>query len=251
MEEPIWAAFFPHLHQASRSEHLGADTSNPRFESFYRDHIQKLLLARGGARYLCKGNYNITRLEYLLRLFPDARFIVPVRDPVAQVASLMKQHRLFRRICAADPRARAHLRQLGHFEFGPDRMPIHTGDDDGVRAVQRAWTSAGDEVEGWARYWALVYGYLAERLQRSTTLAKAVRLLSYEDFCRRPDALLRQLLQHADLTLSGPEIASWCARVSPPAYYESGVTASDRQKIRSLTRGVATSLGLRCSQLDP
>ena len=74
---------------------LDRQTSHPAFESFYRDHIRKLLRVRGGRRYLAKGNYNVTRLEYLLQLFPDARFVIPVRDPRWHIASLIKQHALF------------------------------------------------------------------------------------------------------------------------------------------------------------
>ena len=65
----------------ARCQVLDAATSNPAFERFYRDHLRKILLVRGGTRYLGKGNYNLTRLAYLLKLFPDARFVVPVRDP--------------------------------------------------------------------------------------------------------------------------------------------------------------------------
>ena len=50
---------------------LERDTA-PEFEAFYRDHIRKLVRVRGGRRYLSKDNYNVSRLEYLLELFPDA-----------------------------------------------------------------------------------------------------------------------------------------------------------------------------------
>src|SRR5690606_10191757 len=74
-EEVLWMAFFPHLHDPAVSAALEAHTSNPAFERFYREHLQKLLLLRGAPRYLSKANYNVTRLPYLLKLFPDARFI--------------------------------------------------------------------------------------------------------------------------------------------------------------------------------
>jgi Sulfotransferase family len=72
-----------------------------RAEAFYRDHIRKLVRVRGGKRYLSKDNYIVSRLEYVLTLFPDARFVIPVRDPVWHIASLMKQHALF---CAGEER---------------------------------------------------------------------------------------------------------------------------------------------------
>ncbi|HEX6984860.1 MAG TPA: sulfotransferase, partial [Planctomycetaceae bacterium] len=86
MEEPIWMAFFPEIHTPGRCQVLDDRTDNPAFERFYRDHLRKLLLARGGERYLSKGNYNVSRLRYLLKLFPDARVVIPVRHPRGHVA---------------------------------------------------------------------------------------------------------------------------------------------------------------------
>jgi hypothetical protein len=70
-EEVIWMAFFDALHDPGQSNLLDQRTTNPAFEPFYRDHIRKLLAARGRRRYLSKGNYNVTRIGYLHRLFPD------------------------------------------------------------------------------------------------------------------------------------------------------------------------------------
>ena len=98
-EEVIWMAFFPGLHDPAQSAVLPSEARHPEFEAFYRDHIRKLVRIRGGRRYLSKDNYNVSRLEYLLKLFPDARFVIPVRDPVWHIASLMKQHALF---CAGE-----------------------------------------------------------------------------------------------------------------------------------------------------
>jgi hypothetical protein len=95
IEEVLWMTFFPNAHDPAKTNVLDAETHAPAFETFYRDHIRKLLLCRGGRRYAAKGNYNLTRLEYLLKMFEDARFIVPVRDPIAHVASLMRQHARF------------------------------------------------------------------------------------------------------------------------------------------------------------
>src|SRR3546814_20475820 len=60
-EEVLWQTFFPHVHDPETSNVLGRNVSNPEFESFYRDHLRKLLWMRGGTRYLAKGNYDVTR----------------------------------------------------------------------------------------------------------------------------------------------------------------------------------------------
>ncbi len=78
-EEPVWMNFFPHLHKRLWDETFTREASHPEFEAFLNAHIRKLLFLREGMRYLAKANYNVTRLEYLLKLFPDARFVVPIR----------------------------------------------------------------------------------------------------------------------------------------------------------------------------
>ena len=83
MEEIIWMAFFKNIHSAQNPMPLLEYYSHTAFESFYADHLRKLILVRGlkegRSRYLCKNNYNVTRMPYLLRLFPDARFIIRLR----------------------------------------------------------------------------------------------------------------------------------------------------------------------------
>ena len=160
-EEPLWMAFFPELHDATQSAVLDEETHHPLFERFYRDHIRKLLAVRGRRRYVAKGNYNVTRIGYLAKLFPEARFVIPVRDPVWHIASLMKQHRLFLDGQRDNPAAQRHLRRVGHFEFGEDRRPIRIGDGATTRDIAELW-QAGEEVRGWARYWAQVHHHIAD-----------------------------------------------------------------------------------------
>ena len=73
-------ALLPAIHITGRCQIFDAARSNPAFERFYRDH-EEIMLVRGGQRYLRKGNYNLSRFAYLHKLFPSARFLVPVRDP--------------------------------------------------------------------------------------------------------------------------------------------------------------------------
>jgi hypothetical protein len=205
MEEPLWMAFFPSAHDPAVSQLLGDQHAHPEFERFYGDHIRKLLLVRGGTRYASKGNYNVTRLEYLLRIFPDARFVIPIREPARHVASLFRQHRRFSEGCTGNPRGLAHLRQAGHFEFGLDRRPINTGDGARTGEILQLWRD-GDELRGWARYWSQVYGYVAERLQASERLRDAALVVRYEDLCHSAEAVVRRVLGHCRLTAAEPVI---------------------------------------------
>lgn len=225
-EEVIWMAFFEALHDPARSNLLDADTANPAFEAFYRDHIRKLLAARGKRRYLSKGNYNVTRIAYLHKLFPDARFVIPIRDPVWHIASLMKQHRLFRDGERGNARALDYMRRVGHFEFGLDLRPINCADDGKVREIQALW-EAGEDVRGWARYWAMIYGHVAEVLDRDPTLREAAMVLRYEDLCERPEETMRRMMEHCGLSVNADVPGKFASRLRPPSYYKPDFTDAE------------------------
>ena len=249
LEEVIWMAFFPEIHQPDRCAVLDARTSNPDFERFYRDHIRKLLRVRGGSRYLAKGNYNVTRLEYLLELFPDARFVIPVREPRWHIASLMKQHALF---CAGGRHhadSVRHLQRVGHFEFGLDRRPINTGDAAAIERVQACW-DGGAEVEGWARYWSQIYGYVADRLEANPKLRAATLVVRFEELCRAPQATLAAVLDHCALSMTEDALAGLAAMLRFPTYYEPRFAPEELAAIARHTRTSAERLGVAAAPAE-
>lgn len=244
VEEVLWMRFFERLHDPLVNQVLDASSSNPGFETFYRDHIRKLLLVRGKTRYLAKGNYNATRLEYLLELFPDARFIVPVRNPVNHVASLVKQDRLFAGMADEDRRVVEQLHRSGHFEFGPDKRCIHANDAERAQSIQRAWR-AGEHVRGWALYWDTVYAHVLQAVQRSRKLQQAVLFVRFEDLCRNAAPTLDRIISHCGLDAGAFERVrgEYVEKLSEPDYYRPAFSAEETSELRSITDETARSYG--------
>jgi hypothetical protein len=250
MEEILWMAFFAKCHDPTVSNVLGEGDSAPEFEAFYRHHVRKLLLVRGGKRYLAKGNYNISRMGYLRKLFPDARFVVPVRDPVGHIASLMKQHRLFCDEETRDPRILDYMRRAGHFEFGLNRRPINLGDADTVRRIEALW-QAGDEIEGWAVYWAAVYGFVADTIENDAAAARQTLLVDYEELCQEPQHVLARVYRHVELEIAAQTLQEQAARISAPSYYQSGFADDEIAVIREATEPTRLRIrGLVQAQAD-
>lgn len=241
-EEVIWMAFFDHLHDPTVTNVLDCHVDNPDFERFYKEHIRKLLAARGRRRYLSKGNYNITRLGYLRKISPDARFVVPVRDPVWHVASLMKQHRLFCSGEERNPRVLNYMRRVGHFEFGMDLRPINTGDSEKIGEIQKFWES-GEEVRGWARYWAMIYGNVAGILEQDPKMRAATMILRYEDLCANPQETMQGMMDHCGLESSEPVITEYAARLKPPGYYRPDFSTHELDAIDAETADVRNRYG--------
>lgn len=241
-EEPLWQHFFPFVHEPGRVHILGEDTRSPDFEQFFRDHLKKILLLRGGGRYLSKGNYNITRLEYLARMFPDARFIVPVRHPYTHVHSLVRQHRLFCDYARQDARVPEYLRAVGHYEFGPQRVPVTFSPAVGER-IDEAWR-AGDEYRGYALQWAQVYGYLDALRRKGGPVPERISVLRYEDLCADPAGSFQALLDFAHLAPSGA-LQEALRQVSLSPHKIADLDGDCRRNVWSEVSAVAAGFGYR------
>jgi hypothetical protein len=200
-EEVIWLAYLRDRIVAERTlEPLTTEMVPAQFENAFRETIRKLLAERASEapiRYLSKNNANISRLGVLSELFPDSTIVVAFREPSAQAASLVRQHRRFLAAHEAEPFARRYMAWVGHFEFGMNLRPINFSGwlDDG--AIDRQ-----PSPDFWLRYWTEAYRYALEHrtpnvvfvdfdrllAERATYLAAIGRALDLQ----RPDLLVEQ-----------------------------------------------------------
>lgn len=235
IEEVIWMHFFKQLHQDEQSQILDENTTNIEFEDFYQSHIRKLLLVRQTKRYLSKGNYNISRVRYLLRLFPNARFVFLVRDPVHHIASLRKQHQLFSGNPDSKPnelkRAAKQMAASGHFEFGLLRKAVNLDDRDHPN-ILKAWRQ-GNEVTGWALYWNSIYRYLLQ-LMDDPKLSKNCMIVRYEDLCTDSEKQIQKILDHCKLAPNEltPSVKVFASSLSLPDYYQVEFSSDEIKSIQ-------------------
>lgn len=236
--------FFDHLHDPTKNQVLDAMTQNPEFEQFYRDHIRKLLLVRKRERYLAKGNYNVARISFIKKLFPDAVFIIPVRNPINQIASLIKQDRLFNKFNRQDQRVDRQLRMSGHFEFGPGRRPIHIGNGESAKRIEEQW-EAGLTVAEWATYWQSIYQYILDQVKIDEAPQSRIQFVRYEDLCQDPETTLRHVLDHAGLYSAQAEllVTEYADCISEPDYYEPDFSQSELNTLIEITGTTAARLG--------
>jgi len=238
-EEPLWQSYFDWLHDPRRVHVLDETVARPDFEEAFGTHLRKILALRGGERYLSKGNYNVTRVRYLAKMFPEARFIIPVREPVSHVHSLVCQHRRFWRLAAEDPRVPVYLRAAGHYEFGAQRAPINVCARD-VGRIEEAWKD-GDDYRGYARQWAAIYGYVHELRASRSDLASRITVVRYEDLCANPQRVLSELLDATSLLDSAGRAHTAAGSVSaPPSQQLASIAAADRHAVWEEVGRIAT-----------
>ncbi|MHC4356464.1 MAG: sulfotransferase [Planctomycetota bacterium] len=237
MEEILWKHFFPDCHDPTARNVLDQDPRDSNFDGFYTETIRKLLLSRGASRYLAKNNYNIARLDYITGLFPDARFVVPVREPLNHIASLMKQHRLLSEEETRDKRVLAYMRRSVHFEFGLGRRPLNVTSSDTTLEIEELW-ERGHDVEAWAKYWRDVHTYLANLLDTNDTVAECTLVVSYEKLCGSSKETLERLYSHVGLVPDAALLAEQEERLHLPAYYVPDFSEAELEIIKAETADI-------------
>lgn len=244
VEEMIWLRFFDQLHDPSRSNVLDDSALNSEFETFFKDHIRKLLLVRGRSRYVSKNNPCLTRMRYLRRIFPDARFLLYVRNPIDHAASVLKQDRLFTDLARDDQRLVKMNRVTGFHEFGPNWVPVNLGNDATTQEISRC-RDEGRLVRARALQWAAVFGFITEQLKHDPELARAVCVVRYEDLCVKPDETIDRILDHTGLSQDAftPMRMKYISKLSLPDYYRPNFSVQERAEIIALTKDVAAHFG--------
>jgi hypothetical protein len=121
------------------------------------------------------------------------------------------------------------------------------GADSNAAAIAQLW-ACGEEVRGWARYWAAIYEFIARRLDENPALRQAALVVRFEDLCAAPEETLIRLRDHCALD-DRDLIARWAERLHAPAYYRARFSDEDLRIIAEEAGAVALSFGY--DPLDP
>lgn len=240
-EEILWMSFFPDIHNESKSNILNQKHNSKEFNNFYLNTIKKLLLSRRKSRYLAKGNYNLSRLEYIQNLMPSSKFIIPVRNPVDHIASLIKQHKFFTEQQSLNPNLLKYFDHSGHFEFGLNRKIINLGNHNIVSIIKEEWQK-GNEIKGWAIYWNEIFKYVVEVLMKNANLDENVLFVQYEHLCKHPKETIQNILNFCDLDNSKFDFEKFEDKIKLPDYYKYEFSVEDLRTIESCTEESKTML---------
>jgi hypothetical protein len=194
-EEVLWLRHFPGHYDDDGIACWEDDAGQVKFERAFAEHMRKVIFLRrnGGGkapRYVSKNNANIARIGYLRTLFPDAAFAVPLRHPLEQAVSLLRQHLNFTRQHAGDAFTRRYMADIGHFEFGALHRPIRFA---GFSELTGGMTP--ESVDYWLAYWIAAF----QAINRYPGLC----LVSFEGICSDPAPGLRNLLDCLGLETAG------------------------------------------------
>ena len=184
-EEVFWRIFTGD--QYIYKDRLKILKTNTEVLSKFRDFVGNALLSSDQPdklRYLSKNNNNILRLSYLKQSFPEAKIVIPFRDPLQHALSLLNQHTHFFAIQKEDKFSLDYMNWLGHFEFGLNQKPFDLNNNEIFRAMENIPKS---ELDFWLLSWKNYYGFALENPEDSCLF------FCYEEFCKSPSNVLQKL----------------------------------------------------------
>lgn len=169
-EEVLWIQFFSHKYRDNQI--CLWKKADQRFTRFFREHVRKIISLRApinidNARYVSKNNCNIARVPAVKESFPDSYILIPVREPLEQAVSLLRQHKNFSEKQEEDYFVEKYMADIGHFEFGNNHAPIRFEGFDELTSGLRP-----DSLDYWLAYWIAAFRHLIS--------LEGVTFLSYE-----------------------------------------------------------------------
>lgn len=117
------------------------------------NYINLILLNKKKTKYLSKNNLNYKRINNLVSIFPNAKILIPIRNPVDHAKSLLTQHINFISNQKKNNFVRSYMKYLNHHEFGIDHIswykPINFKDY--------------NDINYWLEQWYLFYKNIYKR----------------------------------------------------------------------------------------
>lgn len=162
----------------------------------FREYVAHIMASRDDERqnrYLAKNNNNLLRLGAIKFAFPDAKIIVPFREPMQQALSLLRQHELFIKMHRKDHFSMQYMNWLGHYEFGLGHKSY-------------AYCSIANpfykcDVSYWLQSWKDAYNFALDNAPPDTIF------VSYESLCADPVSGFGTLFPALDLD-ADPAVAA-------------------------------------------
>lgn len=245
LEEVFWQRRFSNVMDESKSNIMDGLIDDDEFLRFYKTHIKKLLFAQHKTRYLTKNNYNVTRIEYIKRVIPDARFLIIVRNPINHLASTIKQSKLFKKMSKNNERLEVLTQIIGHREFGPNRVCINVDNTPTINYIRELWKNDPNDVEAWAIYWNSIYEYVKNVLETNEKVASSTLVVNYEDLCDNSEEIIDKIIDHTGLSKRRFRKVKkiYAKKLRKPKYYKPEFGDEDIQTIKSITGDTASYYG--------
>ena len=181
--------------------------------AYIRGRFEKYQTAHDGRRIMEKTPSNMLRIPYVHAIFPEARFLYLIREPLANLSSSELMWRLpihrnkaWRRI-KETPKTQLH-HYVGRFVIDQTRVRVLRRRHVSIWGVR--YPGIYDDLKTMLAEEVIAHQWVKVSAQARTDLADlpagSVLSMRYEDFVADPDNSFSTILEHFDLEIS-PAIA--------------------------------------------
>ncbi|MFT6365304.1 MAG: hypothetical protein ACJARI_000746 [Bacteroidia bacterium] len=237
-EEVIWLSYLKEQYvKPDHLEPLNLRNTSKQFAEKLKISFKKLILdaqINSGhengkdsvipKRYISKNNANSSRLDVLTKLFPDATILVPFREPLSHIGSLIKQHAQFCEMHKDNSFAKNYMRWLGHYDFGENFKPINFDNWLENTAKKNDYNSSSF----WLEYWIAGYTHLLNKSGGN------IHLIDYNKLLESPRESLSQIAEVSKLESSNEFIQN-AEKVRAPTSHPSDSADLDEVLLQQAT----------------
>lgn len=190
---------------------VGADHTDPHFERYLFSMIRRHMLVQKASRFINKNPVNGLRMPYLRKLFPDARFLFIVRDPLDTIVSHYLAAANMQRVIYPDPKIKRCFQEELNIDMLSER----------IKTANYARTLELDRQHpllGIASQWVDLQATALDHIATEPGLSDQVLHLRYEELVSQPEPLLDKMWNFVGLQDEEAEAITraYAPRLSPP-----------------------------------
>jgi hypothetical protein len=176
-------------------------------------------------------------MEYLQKLFPDAKFLLIVRHPINHIASYIKQEKIFLEVEVTDKKIRDWITIVGHEEFGSEKIFINLDSQENIDKIRSMIENKETFVRGYAFYWNLIYSYVLKQLSQNRKLAEQTLIVRFEDLTDDAANTIDKIIAHLELDEEKAKDLRehYVKKLHQPKYYKPSFTEEELKIIKEET----------------
>tara|TARA_B100001057_G_C22803562_1_gene932451 strand:- start:821 stop:1858 length:1038 start_codon:yes stop_codon:yes gene_type:complete len=172
------------------------DSDKYIFETFLREYevdkqslnlyelfIKNCLIKYKSNNYICKNNNNFLRIKSLLKRFPQAKFLVSIRNPLDHSISLLNQHKNFTKLQGEERFTKSYMNYLVHHEFGLSHKPM-------ILDTKFQSDYGLNDINYWLEQWINLYNFAKKN---NFNKNNNVLFIFYEELCNHPNSIMAKI----------------------------------------------------------
>lgn len=208
LEEVFWRVHESDVYQQSDS--LPAHQTTQESLTAFENYLNYILLSQqqssdqsshSDKRYLSKNNNHLLRIPSLLSHFPQAKILIPLREPLEHAESLRRQHIKWVERHQRDPFSLSYMNWLAHHEFGLGHKPFSfNGLSEDSETDHVIGSTDSNSLNYWLIRWLDAYAHV-ETILNQQQYRSQLLVVDYQALSSTPQKVLSNVFDFLGLSI--------------------------------------------------